>query len=193
MIRVATRADVPEILEIYAPYVVNTTCSFEYEPPTLDAFYERFASITDRFPWIVWEEDGRILGYAYASAPFSRAAYSWGAEPSIYLRKESWGRGVAKKLYDALEELLRQQGFQVMYSLITEGNENSLRFHEKCGYVLKTVLPNCGFKFGRWLGLVWMEKRLKTVEIPSCMSVKWSEFMQDGQKISDILDSLSLS
>ena len=88
MIRVATRADVPEILEIYAPYVENTTCSFEYEPPTLDAFYERFASITDRFPWIVWEEDGRILGYAYASAPCSRAAYSWCAEPSIYLKKE---------------------------------------------------------------------------------------------------------
>ena len=182
MIRVATRADVPEILEIYAPYVVNTTCSFEYEPPTLDAFYERFASITDRFPWIVWEEDGRILGYAYASAPFSRAAYSWCAEPSIYLRKESWGRGVAKKLYDALEELLRQQGFQVMYSLITEGNENSLRFHEKCGYVLKTVLPNCGFKFGRWLGLVWMEKRLKTVEIPTEFPVPWLSIGQKGEK-----------
>lgn len=193
MIRVATPADVPEILELYAPYVQNTTCSFEYEPPTEIAFLERFLTITEKFPWLVWEEDGRILGYAYASAPFHRAAYSWCAEPSIYLRKEAWGRDIARRLYVALEELLRQQGFQVMYSLITEGNENSLRFHEKCGYVTKTVLPNCGFKFGRWLGLVWMEKRLKPVEIPSNMPIRWAEYVQDAQKISDILDSLSLS
>ena len=193
MIRFATARDLPAMLDIYRPYVEQTTYSFEYETPSLEEFARRFADHTTQFPWLVWEEEGRILGYAYASAPFSRAAYSWCAEPSIYLRKESWGKGIARGLYIALEELLRQQGFQVMYSLITEGNENSLRFHEKCGYELKTVLPNCGFKFGRWLGLVWMEKRLKTVEIPSCMPVRWSEFMQDTQKISDILDSLSLT
>ena len=75
MIRLAAEADIPEILSIYAPYVRDTTISFEYEVPTPEAFTARFQQITRQFPWLVWEEDGHLLGYAYASAPFTRAAY----------------------------------------------------------------------------------------------------------------------
>ena len=99
MIRPATEKDVPEILEIYAPYVENTTVSFEYDVPCRRSFLQRFYDITAQYPWLVWEEDGRILGYAYASAPYTRAAFSWCAEPSIYLREEAKGRSIGKKLY----------------------------------------------------------------------------------------------
>ena len=193
MIRIATEQDVPAILAIYAPYVENTTYSFEYDVPCSRSFMQRFLDITAQFPWLVWEEDGQILGYAYASAPYTRAAYSWCAEPSVYIKEEAHGRGIGRKLYAALEAILLEQGYQVLYSLITEENIGSVKFHQALGYTHKVTFANCGFKFGRWLGLIWMEKRLKSVEIPSAMPCKWSALRQDAQKISDILDNLSLS
>ena len=77
MIRIATPEDLPQILAIYGPYVRDTTHSFEYEIPTMAAFARRFEDITAQFPWLVWEENGKVLGYAYGSLPFSRAAYRW--------------------------------------------------------------------------------------------------------------------
>ena len=85
MIRNANEQDIPAILSIYAPYVRNSTATFEYEVPTLAEFTQRFRDITAQFPWLVWEEDGKILGYVYASRPYARAAYAWCAEPSVYL------------------------------------------------------------------------------------------------------------
>lgn len=193
MIRPATEADVPAILAIYAPYVQNTTVTFEYDVPCAREFMRRFLSVTEKFPWLVWEEKGELLGYAYAAAPFERAAYAWCAEPSIYIKEEARGRGIGKRLYAALEAILRHQGYQLLLALITGENTDSLRFHEACGYTQNAHFADCGFKFGRWMGVIWMEKRLKTVEIPSSMPVKWVDFRRDAQKISDILDTLSLS
>ena len=161
--------------------------------PSREEFLQRFRTITAQFPWLVWEEEGRILGYAYASPPYTRAAYSWCAEPSIYLRPEARGKGIAGKLYDALEQILLMQGYQVLYALITSENAASVRFHEKCGYTIRAEFPDIGFKFGRWLGLFWLEKRLKSVEIPSKMPTPWPVLRQDAQKIFNILDTLSLS
>lgn len=166
-VRMATAGDIPRILEIYAPYVINTTYSFEYEPPSLEAFTQRFHRITQQFPWLVWEEDGLILGYAYASAPFTRDAYSWCTEPSIYLIPEAHGRGIGRQLYEALEDILRRQGYQTSYAIITEENTGSVAFHEAMGYHLLATFPRCGFKHGRWLGTIWMEKRLGFVDFPS--------------------------
>ena len=193
MIRVAVEADVPAILAVYAPYILTTTYTFEYDVPTVSDFLERFRGITQQFPWLVWEENGEILGYAYASPPYTRAAYRWCAEPSVYLRPEARGRGIAKALYDALEKILTVQGYQVLYALITEENLASRRFHEKMGYRFSVLFPDCGFKFGRWLGLIWMEKRLKPVEIPNKSPTPWSELVKDRQRIFYILDNLSLS
>ena len=173
MIRAATLSDVEKILEIYAPYVLGSTATFEYDVPALSDFTRRFLDITQQFPWLVWEEDGTILGYAYASRPFSRAAYSWCAEPTVYLRPEGQGRGIAAGLYRQLETLLLEQGYQVLYALVTEENARSVRFHQKQGYEIRAHFPDCGFKFGRWLGLYWLEKRLKPVEIPDKMPVSW--------------------
>ena len=192
MIRIALETDIPAILEIYAPYVSATTVSFEYEVPTLEAFSRRFSDITSQFPWLVWEEDGTVLGYAYASPPFTRAAYSWCAEPSIYLRPEARGKGIGKALYTALEALLLAQGYQVLYALVTGENAASLRFHRKFGYRVCAEFPACGFKFGRWLSLIWLEKRLKSIETPKEFPIPWPVFRQDAQRISDILGTLTL-
>ncbi len=193
MIRPAEKSDLSAILAIYGPYIVNTTISFEYEVPSLEAFTHRFETITAQYPWLVWEEQGQILGYAYGSPPYIRDAYAWCAEPSVYLRPEARGRGIGAKLYKALEAILREQGYQVLYALITSENEASLQFHRKCGYAVRVHFPDCGFKFGRWLGLTWMEKRLKPVEIPTSKPVSWMSIVSSSQKIQDILDILSLS
>ena len=193
MIRPATEKDVPEILAIYAPYVENSTATFEYDVPCSRSFLQRFYDITAQYPWLVWEEEGKILGYAYASAPYSRAAFSWCAEPSIYLRPEAKGRGIGKKLYAVLEEILLRQGYQVLYALITSENAESISFHLKNGYKLQVDFPACGFKFGRWLGLTWMEKRIKIVHSPSAFPCPWQSIVQDAETFSNILDSLSLS
>ena len=193
MIRIATEADVPAILAIYAPYVENTTITFEYDVPCRREFMQRFTTITEKYPWLVWEEEGEILGYAYASPPYARAAYSWCAEPSVYLKSDARGRGIGVRLYAALEEILKLQGYQVLFALVTQENEASLAFHRKLGYEEKVLFSNCGFKFNRWLGVYWLEKRLSPVEIPKAFPRPFPMLRQDSQRISDILYNLSLS
>ena len=193
MIRIATIEDVPEMLAIYTPYVKNTTVSFEYIPPTSEEFARRFVSYTRQFPWLVWEEDGKVLGYAYASAPFTRAAYGWCAEPTVYLRPEAHGKNIAARLYAALEEILFRQGYQVLYALVCGENLPSRRFHEKQGYRVCAEFPDIGFKMGRWLSLIWYEKRQEMANIPSNPPCPWSEIVHSAESMGDILDKLSIS
>ena len=192
MIRIATENDVPQILAIYTPYILNTTYTFEYDVPTEAEFLQRFRRLTAQFPWLVWEEDGKILGYAYGSAPFERAAYNWCAEDSVYLLPEAQGRGIGFRLVTALEKVLFYQGYHRIYALITAENQLSIAFHKKLGYTLRGELPDAGIKFGRKVGVVWMDKAGSFVEIPSSFPIPWSVIMQDGQTFSDILDILSL-
>ena len=192
MIRPAMEADLPAILAIYGPYILTSTATFEYEVPSLSAFTDRFRGITAQFPWLVWEEDGKVLGYAYGSAPYTRPAYAWCAESSVYLAPAARGRGIGTALYAALEEILRTQGYQVLYALVTQENAASLRFHEKLGFRQMVLFPDCGFKFGRWLGLIWLEKRLKSVEIPTSAPTPWPTIRKDAQNFANILENLSL-
>ncbi len=192
MLRIAVKEDIPAILDIYGPYILTTTASFEYTVPSPEEFTARFESYTHQFPWLVWEEQGQLLGYAYASPPYSRAAYAWCAEPSVYLKPEAHRRGIGSALYAALEQILAYQGYQVLYALITQENEASVRFHLHAGYSHRAFFPDCGFKFGRWLGLYWMEKRLKAVETPILPPESWSSIVRNVQKFGDILSILSL-
>ncbi len=193
MLRIATEADIPAMLEIYAPYILTTTYSFEYTVPSEEEFLARFRHHTAQFPWLVWEEGGEILGYAYGSAPFERAAYAWCAESSVYLRPQAQGRGIGKRLYAALEKIMTLQGYRVLYALITSENENSLGFHAHCGFTLRADFCNCGFKFGRWLGVLWYEKLLNPVETSSKMPESWLSIGRDVQNFANILCTLSLS
>ena len=193
MIRNANEQDIPAILSIYAPYVRNSTATFEYEVPTLVEFTQRFREITAQFPWLVWEEDGQILGYVYASRPYARAAYAWCAEPSVYLIPEAQGKKIGTKLYQVMEECLKLQGYQLLYALVTGENFSSISFHKSLGYFARVHFPDCAWKFGRSLGVNWMEKRISSVEKPSNFPTPWPVIMQDSQKFSYILDTLSLS
>ena len=167
MIRFAKECDLPQILDIYGPYVLNTAISFEYTVPTLEEFTQRFRQITQQFPWLVWEENGKILGYAYGSLPFGRAAYRWVAASSIYIAPAAHGRGIGRKLYAALESLLTLQGYRKTYAIITSDNPGSLRFHEQVGFRFLAEFPDCGIKFSKLYGVVWMEKTLIEGEIPN--------------------------
>lgn len=193
MIRLATSADIAQMLGIYAPYVEHTTFTFEYAVPTHDAFLQRFETYTQQLPWLVWEENGEVLGYAYGSLPFERAAYAWCAEVSVYLAPGVHGRGIGKKLYAALEEIIWRQGYRVIYALITSENTGSLAFHEKAGYRFSASFPGCGLKFGRWLGVVWMEKRSNFVETPSSPPVPFHAIVQNDEDLRNILAVFSLS
>ena len=166
MIRLATEADVPEMLAIYAPYILTTTYTFEYEVPTQETFLDRFRAITAQFPWLVWEEDGKILGYAYGSLPFERAAYAWCAEDSLYLRPEAKRQGIGKKLLQCLEKFLQLQGYRKVYAIVTTVNEASAAFHRSVGFRQTGIMPDCGYKFGKWYGTIWMEKDLNCWDTP---------------------------
>ncbi len=192
-IRMAAEGDLQQLLAIYAPYVTNTTVSFEYEAPTPEEFSRRFHTVTAQFPWLVWEEEGRILGYAYAAAPFERAAYRWIAEPSIYLAPEAQGRGIGRALYAVLEDILQKQGYRVLYALITSENSRSLAFHKALGYCHLADFPRCAWKFGRELGVIWLEKRLSFVENSSIFPMPWYTVVEIDKFFRPVLDNVSLS
>ena len=177
MIRFAAEKDLPAMLGIYAPYVENTTYSFEYEVPSMEVFTARFRDHVAQFPWLVWEEDGTVLGYAYAGAPWERAAYRWCAEVSIYLHPSVHGRGIGRQLYAVLEDILTKQGYRVSYALITTENTGSVRFHEKLGYCYHSTFENCGFKMGRWLGVIWLQKWLNPLGSPESFPKPWHEVL----------------
>ena len=160
MLRDALLSDVPAMLAIYAPYVTDTAITFEYEPPTEAEFAARFTRITADHPWLVLEEEGRVLGYAYAARAFEKAAYAWCADVTIYLSPEAVGQGRGRLLYEALEARLRAGGWQVLYALVTASNEHSLRFHRAFGYREIGRLPASGWKQGQWHDVIWLEKRL---------------------------------
>ena len=164
--RLANRDDAPAMLELYRPYVEADTASFEYEAPSLSAFVARFEAITADFPWYVAEEGGEIAGFAYASRPFERAAYQWLAELSVYVAVPFHGRGVGRALYAALERDLLDMGYVSAWALITKENAPSIAFHEKLGYRLMAEMPNAGYKFGRWLSVVWYRKDLRDAPAP---------------------------
>lgn len=193
MIRTAVAGDVPGMLAVYAPYVLRTCYTFEYEVPTVAEFTRRVTQTMEQCPWLVWEEDGKILGYAYGGQKFSREAYRWCAEISIYLAPQAQGRGVGKKLYAVLEQILFAQGYRVIYAVITSDNPGSIAFHERLGYRVAAEFSGCGYKFGRELGTVWMEKRSDFGEIPTEFPVRWLSIVNNDGKFQEILDKFTLS
>lgn len=164
-IRRAALSDAPRLLEIYDYYVKNTAISFETETPSLEAFRERVARTTARYPWLVILDGGRIEGYAYAGAFKGRAAYDWSCELSIYLDKDARGRGLGRRLYEALEAELRAMGIVNLYACIAFPvredetlTTNSADFHRHLGFSTVGEFHRCAYKFDRWYDMIWMEK-----------------------------------
>ena len=173
-LRNATPADAGRMLEIYGWYVEHTAITFEYDVPTLGEFTQRIADTTARYPWLALEEEGRILGYAYAGPLYRRAAYDWSCEASIYLDREARGRGLGRQLYGALEEALVERGMRNLYACVAVPSAaedeyltyDSVRFHGKLGFTEAGRFHRCGFKFGRWYDVAWMEKLIGEHDAP---------------------------
>ena len=167
VIRPASPEDAPALLGIYAPYVRETAITFEYEVPSPEAFRKRIERTLTRYPYLAAEAGGELLGYAYTGAFVGRAAYDWSAETSIYLRQDMRRRGLGRRLYGALEELSRAQGIRNLNACVgcpeTEDpylTWNSVNFHAHLGFRLVGVFCKCGYKFGNWYNMAWMEKLL---------------------------------
>lgn len=160
IIRPVTEEDAAELVSIYGPYVTGTSVTYEYEVPSVEEFRGRIRNTTKNYPYLAAEQDGVILGYAYASSFHPRAAFRWSAEATVYIRKEAHGRGIGRMLYEALEEILRKQNVQTVIALIADPNPESVAFHERMGYRVAGRLTNCAYKQEQWRGMFYLEKFL---------------------------------
>lgn len=165
-IRLAKPEDAKAILNIYAPYIEKTAITFEYKVPSLKEFSERIAKIQEKYPWIVYEENEEILGYAYGGPEYTRDAYQWTVETSVYVAEKAKGKGIGTALYEKLLDILAKQNFCVCYVLINDDNEASVKMHEKYGFKQNGFRKNCGYKFEKWHSVVFMEKQLNEFSIP---------------------------
>ncbi|MDD4844445.1 MAG: GNAT family N-acetyltransferase [Anaerotignum sp.] len=159
-LRLATGADAKQLLAIYAPYVTDTTVTFEYEVPTVEEFAKRISNTLQKFPYYVAVVDGEIAGYSYASSFRARAAYDWAVETTIYIRQDFRGYGIGSMLYSALEETLKTQGILTMLACVAYPNPPSVAFHEKVGFHRVGLFSKSGYKLGQWIDIVWMEKHI---------------------------------
>lgn len=166
-IRIAVKEDAYKLLEIYRPYVERTAITFEYDVPSVQEFEERIMHILEKYPYLVAERNGEIVGYAYAGSFHSRAAYGWAVETTVYVRQDQKKTGIGKKLYDALEKVLAAQNILNLNACIAYPEKkdayltkNSVQFHEHLGYRFVGEFQKCGYKFGHWYNMVWMEKHI---------------------------------
>lgn len=162
VIRPATEADIPTVTAIYGESVANATASFELDPPNSAEMERRWRAIVDGgYPYLVAEEDGRILGYAYAAAYHSRVAYRNTVEDSIYLAPESRGKGIGGALLRGLIEECEKRGFRQMIAIIGDSaHAPSIRLHKAAGFAPVGTFASVGYKHGRWLDVVLMQRAL---------------------------------
>jgi len=154
-LRLATPADAAGILKIYAPYIENTSLTFETEVPSVTDFADRISHYLENWPWLVYEKDGKIAGYAYASRYRERTAYQWSVESSVYIHSDFHRAGIATILYTALFQLLQLQGFNTVYAVINLPNDKSVAFHEKLGFSYFATYEKVGYKLGQWKNVGW--------------------------------------
>lgn len=186
-IRLALPQDARQLREIYAPYVERTAISFETVPPTATAMLRRRDEIVKRYPYLVAEQDGALLGYAYAHPFVGRAAYDWSAEVTIYLRMDARHKGIGGRLYRTLEDIARAQGILNLNACIgvPKGADdeylthNSVDFHAHMGYTPVGTFHDSGYKFGRWYDMVWMEKMLGEHKTPAAPIRPFPEIRKD--------------
>ncbi|ADB39309.1 GNAT family N-acetyltransferase [Spirosoma linguale] len=164
-IRFAQPADASAILAVYAPYITGSTITFEYEVPPIAEFAGRIRAIQQQFPYLVAEEEGSLLGYAYASRHRDRPAYQWSVETSVYVHPAGHRRGIARQLYTRLFDLLVQQGYYNAYAGITSPNPQSESFHRSMGFDYIGTYAKIGYKMGAWHDVSWFQRTLQPHQI----------------------------
>lgn len=163
-IRRIQEEDIEAVLRIYEPYILETVVTFEYTVPTLKEFRKRVEKVTEKYPWYVCEQDGEIVGYAYASDFRTRTAFAWDCELSIYLKQGTEGQGFGTALYQTLLQRLTELGYVSVYGVICTPNESSEFLHKKFGFEEEGKLRRIGYKMGKWLDLSYQVKHLRNPE-----------------------------
>lgn len=160
LVRNATETDGAACADIYAPYVTDTSISFESVPPTPALMARRITHYAASHAWLVAEDDGQIAGYAYAH-PFSeRDAYRWSCETSIYVAPDARGRGVGRALYRDLLDRVASRGYLRAFAGVTLPNAASIALHRAFGFEACGVYRRVGYKFGRWHDVGWFQRDL---------------------------------
>lgn len=159
IIRFARTEDAPALLNIYAAYI-GTSITFECTLPTEQEFANRISAISKDYPYLVCQEGDRSVGYAYAHQQMERAAYQWNAELSVYLEPSYTSKGLGRRLYTLLIELLRLQGIRTVYAGVTIPNEKSEGFHRSMGFTRLGTYHSTGFNAGAWHDVAWFEKAI---------------------------------
>lgn len=159
-VRDATRDDGAACAAIYAPYVTGTAITFEAEPPSAAAMAERIAAAARAHAWLVLEDDGRVVGYAYARELNPRAAYRWACEVSIYVELARRGTGAGTVLYEALLRRLAERGYRVAVAGLTLPNDASVALHRAIGFEPVGTYRRIGFKLGAWHDVAWVQRAL---------------------------------
>jgi len=185
MIRTATTSDTESILKIYAPYIENTSYTFETEVPTIESFKERISHYQESWPWLVCEIGGVVAGYAYGSRHRERVAYQWSVECSVYVHDNYQRRGVARALYTALINILKLQGFRNLYAVINLPNDKSVSFHEQLGFEYFATYKNVGYKLGRWKNVGWWQLQVNEYSMEPEPPLKFLEM--DKTNVDEIL------
>lgn len=168
MIRLATVDDASAIREIYRPAIEDSVISFEAEVPTVEQMQARIAGTLQTHPWLVFEDEQGVCGYAYAGPHHPRAAYRWTANVSVYIDSRVHRQGIARKLYDVLFKILRMQNVRQVIAGITIPNPSSHAFHQELGFKQIGLYPSVGYKLGQWLDVSWWQLELveKSEESP---------------------------
>jgi L-amino acid N-acyltransferase YncA len=160
MIRLVRPDDAAAIAAIYAPYVRDTVITFELEAPDEAGMRGRIEQVTATHPWLVAEQDGHVLGYAYGSPYRVRAAYRWVAEVGIYMAADARGRGLGGRLYTALLEALEAAGYVAAIGVMTEPNAASTVLHERLGFRNAGTQLGIGYKHGAWHDVTFWQRDL---------------------------------
>ncbi len=169
-IRYAKLADAESVLGIYAPFIINTSITFEYTVPTLEEYRTRMQKIMEVYPFLVAERGDEIIGFAYATKFRERAAYQWDIETSVYISEGFQSQGVARQLYSKLLLDCESQGFYNAYAVITLPNDKSIAFHLKAGFSKVGVFSKSGYKKEQWHDVMFLEKQLMVAKgIPNAV------------------------
>jgi L-amino acid N-acyltransferase YncA len=165
--RPATTHDAAAVLAIYAPSITDSVVSFEEAVPSVAEIADRIESTMRMFPFLVLEEDDRVLGYAYASAHRTRASYRWSVDVSAYVDQSARRRGIGRALYTELIAILTQQRFHMAFAGITLPNAASVALHEAVGFVYFATYKEVGYKFGRWHDVGWWQRAIGAAGTPN--------------------------
>jgi L-amino acid N-acyltransferase YncA len=160
VVRDARPSDAAACAAIYAPYVTGTAITFETEPPSEDEFAARIETASSSYAWLVLEDEGRVVGYAYGGRFHARPAYRWACEVSVYLETGRRRTGGGRALYQALLARLRERGFRIAIAGMTLPNEASVGLHEALGFEPVGTYRRIGYKLGGWHDVAWMQRRL---------------------------------